>query len=338
MQRSDLDYLFFFLASLSLLGAWIIDVILPEKIIVASLYVVPILIASYRFKEKTIVFFTVLSAMVFAFQANAEAHHIITIILHVMAMSVVAALAIKLNQQTVKSQRLKKNVEAVNHQLEVFINMVAHDLAQPVTAAKLYGEMLVKATKGKENNLSKKLVNSIRASEYFIADLREAGRIGRGQFVLDPEKTNLCDLIKEVIAEEQMTTSKHRIVYSSPKNLTGNWDKKRLKQVFANLLSNAIKYSPEGGTVKVILQKAENSVLVSVSDIGLGMSNQEQRLLFRPFIRQYKGKIKINGIGLGLYISKTIVEAHRGKIWVKSQKGKGTTFYVDLPYNRSGSD
>ena len=156
MQRSDLDYLFFFLASLSLLGAWIIDVILPEKIIVASLYVVPILIASYRFKEKTIVFFTVLSAMVFAFQANAEAHHIITIILHVMAMSVVAALAIKLNQQTVKSQRLKKNVEAVNHQLEVFINMVAHDLAQPVTAAKLYGEMLVKATKGKENNLSKK--------------------------------------------------------------------------------------------------------------------------------------------------------------------------------------
>ena len=168
--------------------------------------------------------------------------------------------------------------------------------------------------------------------------MREAGRIGRGQFVLDPEKTNLCDLIKEVIAEEQMTTSKHRIVYSSPKNLTGNWDKKRLKQVFANLLSNAIKYSPEGGTVKVILQKAENSVLVSVSDIGLGMSNQEQRLLFRPFIRQYKGKIKINGIGLGLYISKTIVEAHRGKIWVKSQKGKGTTFYVDLPYNRSGSD
>lgn len=143
---------------------------------------------------------------------------------------------------------------------------------------------------------------------------------------------NLYEALKETVSEQQITTAKHKITLSSHKLLIGVWDKEKLKRVFTNLLSNAIKYTPNGGTISINVKKTHNAVRISVSDRGIGMTAQQSHLLFQPFVRQYEGEKTIEGTGLGLYISKSIIEAHYGKIWVTSQKGKGSTFFVELPF------
>jgi signal transduction histidine kinase len=122
----------------------------------------------------------------------------------------------------------------------------------------------------------------------------------------------------------------HHLVLEAPERLVGNWDGGRVGQLLANLVSNAIKYSPAGGEVRVALDCIGGEACVRVSDQGIGMSPDQIERLFQPFTRLYRGQ-EIHGLGLGLYISKAIAEAHGGRIWVESRPGQGSTFTVTLP-------
>jgi signal transduction histidine kinase len=105
----------------------------------------------------------------------------------------------------------------------------------------------------------------------------------------------------------------------------------RFSQVIQNLIDNAIKYTKEGW-IKVKVDKEDSEVLISVSDSGIGMSKELQQKLFGQFVRDPAIKKEIHGTGLGLYITKHIVEAHHGKIWAESEGiNKGSTFYIKLP-------
>lgn len=331
------DYLYFFMALFSLFTVWLIDAILPNDIIIVSLYVVPILVASYRFGSRIINMFAFASIVVYALQASMEHTSLINIGLHSTGLLIVSMLVLRLHRQKTKSEFLKNEVESAKGQLEVFMNIVAHDLMQPITAAKLYAGMLTKKTAGKNKELSRSLSSSLSAFEQLVVDLRDAARIGSGRFSLNLVNIDYPQLIRDMVAQEQMSAPRHTITFSAPARLTGKGDRERLRRVFANIVSNAVKYSPKGGKVKVVLRKEEGRALISVADQGVGMTEEEAGAIFQPFVRQYKGSSHIDGSGLGLYISKSIVDKHEGRIWCRSRKGKGSVFYVELPLARGAT-
>jgi signal transduction histidine kinase len=169
-----------------------------------------------------------------------------------------------------------------------------------------------------------------RRARRLLEDLRDAARIGSGQFEVKPIGIDLAEVARRVVDEQQATTTRHRLVLEGPSQLEGAWDGERIGQVLTNLLSNAIKYSPDGGEVRLTLRASEREVLVSVGDHGLGIPPERQRGLFEPFSRLHP-EHGAPGTGLGLYIVKGIAGAHGGRVWVESAPGTGSTFAVALP-------
>jgi signal transduction histidine kinase len=111
----------------------------------------------------------------------------------------------------------------------------------------------------------------------------------------------------------------------------------RIEQVLGNLVNNAIKYSPDGGTVTIALTTRSNQVVVSVRDEGIGMNDEEVRAAFEPFQRSGGLKNHVPGSGLGLYVVRRLVEAHGGTVSIQSERGRGSTFEVQLPPSRAPS-
>jgi signal transduction histidine kinase len=231
----------------------------------------------------------------------------------------------------VNAEQLKTLSDTTKKQLEILVHVVSHDIKQPITIARLHAELLLIKTKGNSRQHIKKLTEALESINTLTSDLSDTTKIANGDYTLQPEKIYLTQFLESVIAEEQITTTKHTILLDSPGGITGRWDRTRLKRVFVNVLSNAIKYSPDGGKIFVKVKKEKSYVSIAVKDPGVGMTKKESDALFQPFARQYKGKRKIKGTGLGLYISKSLVKAHRGEMWVKSKKGKGSTFFIELP-------
>jgi signal transduction histidine kinase len=106
-----------------------------------------------------------------------------------------------------------------------------------------------------------------------------------------------------------------------------------LRQVTQNLLVNATKFTPEGGTITLRAREENGSIVVEVQDTGYGIPEEEQRRLFRPYHRQIGDREHLSGLGLGLALCKNLVQLHGGRIWVRSQEGKGSTFSFSIPIN-----
>ncbi len=115
----------------------------------------------------------------------------------------------------------------------------------------------------------------------------------------------------------------------------GNGYKRRIGEVLTNLLSNAIKYSTAGGDIIITLSKTKNGIQVSIKDNGIGIPEDAKDKIFARFYRVQNAQVNtFPGLGLGLYIMASIIELHKGKIWVESQPGKGATFYFTLPFGQ----
>ena len=332
MKLTRQNFFILLLASISLATAWQIDIILRQRIVVAPLYLIPILIITSRFKNKIIIFTTVLASIsLLSYEQITENQDYLSIIFDNIGILVVTYLAIRLNMQRLRAEKLQEVSESTKKQLEILMHIVSHDIKQPITIAKLNATTLSKKTKSNNYKLIKKVIDALESITTITSDLGDAASIARGEFILHLVQIDLTQFLYDIVSEQQSTTSKHKITIVSRKKVIGKWDKERLKRVFVNLLNNAIKYSPNGGKIAIVIKKYNQNVMVGIKDMGIGMTKQEANSLFQPFVRQYKGKKKIKGTGLGLYICKSLVSAHNGKIWVSSRKGKGSTFFVELP-------
>jgi signal transduction histidine kinase len=110
------------------------------------------------------------------------------------------------------------------------------------------------------------------------------------------------------------------------------YDEHRISQVLSNLLTNAIKYSPDGKNVVISTKNDKKEVVVSIQDFGFGIDKEDQQKIFQLFYRtKDKEESKISGFGLGLFISSEIIKKHKGRLWVESEKGKGSIFHFALP-------
>ena len=166
----------------------------------------------------------------------------------------------------------------------------------------------------------------------------QSSQLGENLTRLNKDKENLSDLITLGVSELEglIDLRKHTIYVDIPEELIGEFDKEKIYTVITNLLMNAIKYTPPEGKIFIHSKIEEGDIFFSIKDSGIGLTEEEKRHLFKPLgkIERYgKGwDVVSGGMGVGLYLSKEIIDLHGGKIWAESEgKNKGSTFYFSLP-------
>jgi len=216
-----------------------------------------------------------------------------------------------------------------------FIGIASHELKTPLTSIKGYIQILERIIQQmgdeklklylKKTNIYIEKLNSL------ITDLLDVSKIQAGKLLLNFSTFNFNDLIDETIENMQNTNKIHKITRIGKANHLIQADKHRIEQVLINFLTNAIKYSPRSDKVIVKIKNIEDNLQVSVQDFGIGIAQKSQDRLFQRFYRVESSARKFSGLGIGLYISYEIIQRHHGKTWVKSDEGKGSTFYFSLP-------
>ncbi|MEK6646718.1 MAG: ATP-binding protein [Candidatus Firestonebacteria bacterium] len=220
-----------------------------------------------------------------------------------------------------------------------FISNVSHELRTPLTAIKGAVELIMGEIISTAGVTVEKLLNIARNNcdrlTNLISDLLDSVRIEAGKMELNMGKVSLQSIISELNDEFKFLAGHKNLTfaYSGPKSIEDiKGDSERIKQVLNNLLTNAIKFTASGGTITITLEDRNNDVRISVTDTGVGVSPESYDKIFERF-HQVDGGLtrQAGGLGLGLFIAKSIVESHDGKIGVESTLGKGSTFFFTLP-------
>ena len=217
-----------------------------------------------------------------------------------------------------------------------FIGMTSHELKTPVTSLKGFTNVLQrrlsKQNDGQSLHYLARMDVQLDKLSRLISDLLDVSRVQTGKLDLQREAFDLDALLHETVETLQAATATHQLLIEGSTGARILGDKDRLAQVFINLITNAVKYSPRAHTVIVRLSREQGQVIVSVQDFGIGIAATHQQHIFERFYQVTDREEKTYpGLGIGLYISQEIVERHRGRIWLESSKGAGTTFFVSLP-------
>jgi signal transduction histidine kinase len=219
-----------------------------------------------------------------------------------------------------------------------FMAMVTHDLKSPLTSIKGFAQLMQRRQVYSPSSTTA-IVDQTTHLERLIDDLLDAARFEAGHAELRRRRVDLVALVTSVAAHAQAGSQAHSVrVETASGPIWGNWDPDRLAQVLRNLLSNAIKYSPGGGEILVETRRTEGGAVVSVTDRGIGIPLQEQPRVFDRFYRVGDTAASPHGLGLGLHISRSLVEAHGGRIGVESSPGLGSRFSFTLPVADENSD
>lgn len=221
----------------------------------------------------------------------------------------------------------------LQEQREDFINSVSHDLRSPLAVIQGQASILQR-TLGKGGQRGRSLGYIIAASHRMnamIRDLVDSARRESGQLLLDEQPVDLRSFVAELLERYALLASERRVRLDiSPDLPPVEADPSRLERVFLNLLGNAMKYAPPASEVTVGATAGDGEIRAWVADRGLGIACDDLPRIFDRYYRA-KGDRKDEGLGLGLYITRMLVEAHGGRITAESQVGKGTTFYFTLP-------
>ncbi len=254
---------------------------------------------------------------------------------------IMAAIAVLLD--TTERYRLEKELrvarefaENANMLKSRFLDVAAHELRTPVTVFSLLIQMTQKEfDKGisVKGITLKRMRSQVERITRLVMDLLDVSRLERGILVLKKAQINLVDLINDCVAEFNIKEPQRKILFEAPDQpLSVNIDPVRIFQVISNLIDNAIKYTPENCPIELSCEQIGPLIRVEVKDFGQGISQIEQAVLFTPFSRgSTELTEKSGGLGLGLFISRTLIELHGGKIGVQSEVGSGSTFYFELP-------
>ena len=219
---------------------------------------------------------------------------------------------------------------------EEFISMVAHDLRTPLTAIVGWADVLRRSLHDRpELDLEQKAIQHLHSSarrlDVMVGDLLDASRIETRRLQVTKEPIDLGELVPEVVERlTEVTQGRPVQIAESGVGLTVRADPRRIEQILGNLLSNAAKYGQSGTEIIVRVWSQKEEVCCSVSNQGQGITPQELRHVFERYYRGGRPR-GAGGLGLGLYITRGLVEAHDGRIWVESEVGRTTTFTLCLP-------
>jgi PAS domain S-box-containing protein len=217
-----------------------------------------------------------------------------------------------------------------------FVSMTSHELKTPVTSLKGFTNILQRrlTKQGDQQGLHylSRIDAQLNKLTKLIADLLDISRLQTGVLAFEKERFDLDGLIDETVENVQAATTTHAITVEGSTGAQILGDKDRLGQVFINLLTNAVKYSPRADKVLVHLSRVGSQALVSVQDFGIGIDEVYHQRIFERFYQVSDPEERTYpGLGIGLYLSKEILERHAGSMTVTSRKGEGSTFAVALP-------
>lgn len=238
-------------------------------------------------------------------------------------------------------QQLRRQYEALTELDRLkshFVNAVTHELRTPLTSVKGYAEFLEDDVGGELTDQQREYVQQLTAGakrlENILGDMLDYARIEAGTFRVVPEPAELNDKVREILESLRPQASAAQVQLElclTEPPLQVSMDAQRIGQVLLNLLGNAIKFTPAGGTVRVRTMGDARVVRCQVEDTGPGIAPGDIGRLFTRFTQLEAGQMKRVGIGLGLSIAKSIIEAHGGHIGVESEPGRGSTFWFTLP-------
>ncbi|MCC7119255.1 MAG: GAF domain-containing protein [Anaerolineales bacterium] len=248
----------------------------------------------------------------------------------------------------ISNAQLYGEVQRANVAKSDFVSFVAHELKNPMTSIKGYTELLAGGAVGQINDMQTNFLQTIKSNvermSTLVSDLNDNSKIEAGRLRLDFKATTVAEIVDDVVRsiKRQVEEKKQTLELALPENLPTVWtDRIRAIQVLTNLVSNAYKYTPESGQIQIGAEETENHwdaegaskvVHLWVKDDGLGMTEEDKEKIFQKFFRSDDPKARESpGTGLGLNITKSLVEMQGGKIWFDSEYRRGTTFHFTIP-------
>jgi PAS domain S-box-containing protein len=248
-----------------------------------------------------------------------------------------AALAVENAKLYTEQVEARRKVEDLSRLKDEFLSIASHELRTPVTSIKGYTQLA--KTLIRENDLGTSeeyldiALDQIDRMSRLILELLDVSRIETGRLEIRRDPILWPNFVRDVVHRHHTAVSDRRFHVNVPdEKKIVNGDRDRLEQVLGNLLENAVKYSPDGSEIFVNVEDKGENIVTSVSDRGIGIPPDELQQVFERFHRgRQVSSTNYGGLGLGLYITKQIIERHAGSIWVESREGHGTTFYFTLP-------
>lgn len=240
------------------------------------------------------------------------------------------ALILSVNENEQKQLKKRK---------DEFISIASHELKIPITSMTIFLQLLERLSKKKGNeqalDLIQKTNKQMQKMTLLISDLLDVSKIQIGKLELKKEKIIINDLVHDVTENMQRILTNHMIVIDGQSNKKIYADRERVSQVLTNLINNAAKYSPSAYKILVKIRTTKQTVIVQVTDFGIGIAEKDQQKIFERFFRVEGSDEKTYpGFGIGLYIAREIIKLHNGMLWVDSIEGYGSTFSFSLPLTK----
>lgn len=240
-----------------------------------------------------------------------------------------------IHEQKMRDKKLKEALFTRDQ----FLSVASHELKTPLTSLKLQSQMILRNLKVKKLIPLERFYQFAFQSDELVGrlnrlidDMLDVSRIRTGKLGLNKESQEIGNIVREIVLRMELLFEELGVrapIVMQTKELWGDWDRFRIEQVVTNLLNNAIRYGL-GKSVDIEITDADHKAVVSIRDQGQGISQENQRRIFECFERAISSS-ESSGLGLGLFISQEIIEAHGGKIWVESKLGEGSTFFFSLP-------
>ena len=251
-------------------------------------------------------------------------------------------LGANVNRMNDELRRLYSELEAVSRHKSEFLANMSHELRTPLNSIIGFSQVLRERMFGELNAKQEEYLDDIISSGHhllsLINDVLDLSKVEAGQIELEVELFSLRDALERgvVMVRERATKDGVQVAFTAdPEVDVVEGDERRIKQVIFNLLSNAVKFTPAGGAVDVSAAQVDGEVRVAVADSGPGLASEDHERIFEEFQQAEAGVELREGTGLGLALSKRLVELHGGRIWVDSELGKGSTFVFTLPARSS---
>jgi len=254
-------------------------------------------------------------------------------------------LAVEVRQTAKRLEQLNADLDAAMKSKDLFLSNISHELRTPLNSIIGFTDLLLTEELGsslseQQRDFLETVARNGRHLLELINELLDLQRIAAGRMELKPEAVDLAALLTETTGSVQAQVQKHRhamVVSPTSPGLRVQADRGRVRQVLLNLLSNAIKFTPDGGRITVAAGPVNggSEVRIAVTDTGIGIAADDQPKLFQEFSQlDASASRKYEGTGLGLALSRRLIELHGGAIGVESEMGKGSTFWFTLPQAR----
>jgi signal transduction histidine kinase len=246
-----------------------------------------------------------------------------------------------LSQSHLHLEQLTSHLQQVNQLKDYFFSRASHELKTPITTIRAQTQLVLRhlarspQAVSEESSLSphlRKVEAQTHRLQALIDDLLDMSSLSSGKISLRLTQHDFRSLCSEVVEDQRALSDRHIELGLPSDPVLLRADCERLTQVLTNLVSNAVKYSPGNTIIRVCMSQESTHVTLTVYNDGPAISQEQQTRIFEPFYRTPEAERSlIQGSGLGLSVSKEIIERHEGQIWVESSEGKGTRFFVRLP-------